>query len=89
MSNESTDKNNPKPKKSISKSGIVLIVIIALMFVPYAHVTYYGGTQEWRAVAYLIMDWNKNDTQNIHGFEGIKFYFFPHSFDSHFSLAQR
>ena len=62
-----TEMNLPvesKPKKKTSAKRLIIISIVTLiigtlLFVPYHGVYKDGGTQEWRALGYVVVKWHR------------------------------
>ena len=60
---------------------ILLVVILAILFVPIPSGTYKdGGTREYTALTYKIVDWNRLTDGNT--YDKTKVYFFPYNFKS-------
>ena len=68
-------------KKKIWLPIIAAVVLLAVLFVPIPSVTYKdGGTREYAALTYKIVDWNKLTSDGK--YDKTKIYFFPNNFKS-------
>ena len=68
-------------KKKIWLPIIAAVVLLAVLFVPIPSGTYKdGGTREYAALTYKIMDWNKLTSDGK--YDKTKIYFFPNNFKS-------
>lgn len=64
---------------------IVIAVVVAVLFTPIPTGVYKdGGTREYTALTYKIVDWHRITTDEI--YDKTRFYFFPHNFKSIGSL---
>ena len=60
---------------------IAAAVLLAVLFVPIPSKTHEdGGTREYRALTYKIVDWNKN--QDGVSYDRTRLYLFPRNFKS-------
>ena len=60
---------------------ILVVVIVAILFIPIPSGAYKdGGTREYTALTYKIVDWNRLTDGNI--YDKTKVYFFPYNFKS-------
>ncbi len=81
-----TNETLPKKKKISVKKRIIIsvvtLIICAVLFAPYRYDIYKdGGTQEWRALTYVIVKW-QNHFYAQGNPTGTNVYFFPYSFYS-------
>lgn len=68
-------------KKKIWLPIIAAVVLLAVLFVPIPSGTYKdGGTREYAALTYKIVDWNKLTSDGT--YDKTKIYFFPNNFKS-------
>lgn len=68
-------------KKKIWLPIIAAVVLLAVLFVPIPSGTYKdGGTREYAALTYKIVDWNKLTSDGK--YDKTKIYFFPNNFKS-------
>lgn len=68
-------------KKKICLPIIAAVVLLAVLFVPIPSGTYKdGGTREYAALTYKIVDWNKLTSDGK--YDKTKIYFFPNNFKS-------
>lgn len=64
---------------------IIIVVLFAILFLPIPSGTYKdGGTREYTALTYKIVDWNRLTGDST--YDKTKVYFFPHNFKSIDSL---
>ena len=60
---------------------IIVVVVLAILFVPIPSGAYKdGGTREYTALTYKIVDWNRLTDGNT--YDKTKVYFFPYNFKS-------
>ncbi len=68
-------------KKKIILTIIAIVLFLAILFVPMPKGPYKdGGTREYSALTYKIVDWNRLTTDSI--YEATKVYWFPNNFKS-------
>ena len=68
-------------KKKIFILILATVLPLAILFVPISKSPYRdGGTREYAALTYKIVDWNRQTTDGV--YEATKVYLFPNNFRS-------
>ena len=72
-------------KKAILRTVLIFVILLAILFAPIPKGVYKdGGTREYAALTYKIVDWNRLTTDKV--YDETKIYWFPNNFRSIDSL---
>jgi len=72
-------------KKAILRTVLIFVILLAILFAPIPKGVYKdGGTREYAALTYKIVDWNRLTTDKV--YDETKIYWFPDNFRSIDSL---